>query len=280
MAGPIHSGMKRFEYMHGKDSGPEWQSFVRDFECWSEANELDDAKKYKWFKFYMGPKAQEIYERLPEPKSDDKRGPLVNITGYRPQRTEYEIAADKLTEHFAPLYHQTYERQVLSQMQQEEGEKIGMFAMRLYAQAERCKFKTELEEHVKDQLIAKCRSAPLLREMLKKEGITYKEVLQMGKVFEAVTEQEKSFNKNSNKAVVEEVHKIESKSNWKKKTVLTAQRELNAKDVVIRATRPTKQNAQQKERIAINVAAAIILVENVSRRNTFVNSTTTRNNRT
>lgn len=196
MAGPIHFGMKRFEYTHGKDSGPDWQSFVRDFECWSEANGLDDTKKYKWFKFYMGPKAQEIYERLPEPKSEDRRGPLV--TQYRPQRTEYEIAADKLTEHFAPLHHQTYERQVLSQMQQEEDEKIGMFAMRLYAQAERYKFKTDFEDHVKDQLIAKCRSAPLLREMLKKEGITYQEVLQMVKVFETVAEQEKSFNKNSN----------------------------------------------------------------------------------
>lgn len=192
LTGPIHFGMKRFEYVHGKNSGPEWQSFVRDFECWSEANEMDNEKKFKWFKFYMGPNAQEIFERLPDPKPDEKRGPLINTEKYLPQRSQYELAVDKLNEHFAPLHHQTYERQILSQMQQEEDEKVVMFAMRLYAQAERCKFKAELEEHVKDQLIAKCRSAPLLREMLRKEGMSYHEVLRTAQVFEAVAEQEKT----------------------------------------------------------------------------------------
>lgn len=218
MAGPNHFGMQRFQYVHGKNSGPEWQSFVRDFECWSEANELNDEKKFKWFKFYMGPKAQEILERLPDPKSDGKRGPLlIDDQSYIPQRSQYELAVDKLNDHFAPLHHQTYERQVLSQMQQEDDEKVGMFAMRLYAQAERCKFKVELEEHVKDQLIAKCRSAPLLREMLRKEDMSYQEVLRTANVFEAVAEQEKSFHKSAKEQAVVEVHQIEAKPTWKRR---------------------------------------------------------------
>lgn len=102
----------------------------------------------------------------------------------------------------------------------------------------------------------------------------------MAKVFEAVNEQESHLTKTRIKLYLKKFTRLNRNQIGKNKTVLTAQRELSAKDVVIRVTRPTKQNAQQKERIAINVAAAIILAENVSRRNAFVNSTTTRNNRT
>lgn len=45
MAGPRHDGMKRFDYDQTKDCGVEWKSYVRDFECWSDANELNDEKK-------------------------------------------------------------------------------------------------------------------------------------------------------------------------------------------------------------------------------------------
>lgn len=79
---------------------------------------------------------------------------------------------------------------------QEEGEKISVFAMRLYAQGERCRYGDGLEEHIQDMIIAKCKSSALLREMLKKDKMSYKEVLQMAIVYETVAEQEKLFKSN------------------------------------------------------------------------------------
>lgn len=159
----------------------------------------------------------------------------------------------KLNEYFVPLQHQ-YERHVLSQMQQEDGEKMCVFAMRLYVQGERCRYGDGLEEHIKEMIIAKCKSSALLREMIKKNKMSYKEVLQMAKVYETVAEQEKLFKCNIRPVTVSETYnKIETKQNFKRDRVgerLIIQKTTNANDVVILDKIPVTKNVQRRIKLS------------------------------
>lgn len=174
-------------------------------------NMEDDDVKYKMLMHYMGDKAQEVYEGLPDPPECENRGPLATTDRYIPHRTRYEAAVEKLTEHFAPKQNKTYERHMFRLMKQEEGEMIATFAIRLDIQAARCDFGAGKEGQIKDQIIAECRSAALRHEMLKQEEADLKETLKIAKVFEAVAKQEKAFN-NGKQKIVEEIAKIEANS--------------------------------------------------------------------
>lgn len=204
--------LNRFDYTDDEDGGPSWQKWYRAFKYMLQAiNVEDDDVKYRMLMHYMGDKAQEVYEGLPDPPENEKRGPLATTDKYIPHRTKYETAVDKLTEHFAPKQNKTYERHMFRLMKQEEGEGIATFAIRLDIQAARCDFGLEKDSQIKDQIIAECRSAAMRHEMLKRVEADLKEILKMAKVYEAVARQEKAFNNGRRKAVApEEVAKVET----------------------------------------------------------------------
>lgn len=133
------------------------------------------------------------------------------------------MAMAKLNEFFEPKKNSTYERHMFRILKQEKGEKIGMFAMRLRSQAERCEFGDNLEENIKDQIIEKCLSTKLRRELLKLGDTNLDKVLKAAKIFEAIEEQSKTFDPSeSNKSAVETgVNKIDSKSNFKRNQMQT-----------------------------------------------------------
>lgn len=213
MVGPVR--LNRFNYIDGEDSGPAWQRWIRSFKYMLQAiNIEDDGVKYKMLMHYMGDKAQEVYEGLPDPPEMESCGPLISVDRYMPHRTQYEKAVEKLNEHFAPKQNKTYERHMLRLMKQEEGDSIATFAIKLDIQAARCDFGAEKDNQIKDQIIAECRSSALRHEMLKREEIEdLKEILKVAKVFEAVAKQEKAFNIDVKpKVTIEEVGKVESKS--------------------------------------------------------------------
>lgn len=160
-------GFGPFDYtIYEENCGHEWKNWHRSFEWYLKANHIEnDDDKFAKLMHLAGHKVQELYSNLPTPISVTQiaRGPLAS--GFVTHLTDYEIALAKLNDFFEPKKNSTYERHVFRLIKQERGEKIGMFAMRLRTQAEKCGFGESLEDNVKDQIIEKCTSAKLRREL-------------------------------------------------------------------------------------------------------------------
>jgi len=60
-----------------------------------------------------------------------------------------------------------FERHQFRQVKQEESETADQFALRLFQLSENCEFGEAKEEHIRDQLIDKCRSHNLRKKLLK-----------------------------------------------------------------------------------------------------------------
>lgn len=155
----------------------------------------DDDRKLAMLLHMAGPQVQNIYLKLPNEKEAEQssHGPLA--AGYVMPATSFEKALKKLNEYFLPKQNDAYERHVLRLMKQEENETIGAFAMRLRTQAERCNFGDRIDECIKDQIIEKCRSPKMRREMLKHGDSNLENVLKIAKTFELISKQERAFAK-------------------------------------------------------------------------------------
>lgn len=208
-----------FDYtLYEENCGVEWKNWHRSFEWYLKANHVEnDDDKYVKLLHLAGRKVQEVFETLPTPPSVSKiaRGPLA--TGFVPHLSQYELAVVKLNEFFEPKKNLTYERHMFRSISQEKGEKIGIFTMRLRTQAEKCDFGTSLEDNIKDQIIEKCSSAKLRRDLLKLGDAKLDDVLKTAKIFEAINDQSKTFDLNEPKSTFSpsEVNKIESKSSMR-----------------------------------------------------------------
>lgn len=171
---------------------------------------FDNKDKKRYLLHYVGEKVQTIYDAMTgddmeEEEEEVAQGPLINAFGM----SSYAKTVSKLNAFFLPRTNSTYERHQLRSMKQNNGEKIESFVIRLRVQAEKCDFGDKVDENIKDQLIEKCSSAEMRREMLKKGDATLSETLKAAKVFEAICEQEKSFN-SEKRTILPEVNKIES----------------------------------------------------------------------
>lgn len=212
-------GLGPFDYtLYEESCGLEWKNWHRSFEWYLKANHIEeDSDKFVKLLHLSGRKVQELYSTLPVPPSIKQvsRGPLA--TGIVPHLSDYEMALAKLNEFFEPKKNSTYERHMFRVLKQEEGEKIGIFAMRLRVQAEKCEFGEALEDNVKDQIIEKCLSSKLRRELLKLGDTGLDKVLKTAKIFESIEEQSQTFNHpNADKiGSNDNVNKIDSKPNFK-----------------------------------------------------------------
>lgn len=212
-------GIGPFDYtMYEESCGIEWKNWHRSFEWYLKANRIeDDEDKFVKLLHIAGRKVQELYSTLPVPQSVSQvsRGPLVNQIV--PHLSEYEMALAKLNEFFEPKKNSTYERHMFRVLKQEKGEKIGIFAMRLRVQAEKCDFGESIEDNIKDQIIEKCLSTKMRRELLKLGDTNLDKVLRTAKIAEAIEEQSKTFDQSETSKYngSEDVNKIEWKSNPK-----------------------------------------------------------------
>lgn len=190
-------GIPAFDYtLYDQNCAFEWKSWLGSFEWYLKANHIeDDHDKFAKLMHLAGRKVQVLYNTLDGAGSVTVvNGPLSN--GLVPHLTEYESAIAKLNEAFSPRRNATYERHVLRQIQQEKHEKFGIFLMRLRKQAERCGFGGNVDENVKDQIIEKCWSLKLRRDLLKLGDVDLNKIIKVANAFEAVSEQEKDFGKN------------------------------------------------------------------------------------
>lgn len=187
--------MQPFDYAtHTNNVGIEWENWLGSFEAMIRASRIENEQwKVDLLLFHGGRKIQQLFKALPDAPGTLMRGPRPDIDLYTPNMTVYEEAVAKLNTFFLPKVNRTYERHVLRQMKQKTEEDISSFIIRLRLQAERCGFGDAIEDNVKDQIIQNCQSTVLRRELLTKEDSTLDEIVRIAKVFETVTEQEKSF---------------------------------------------------------------------------------------
>lgn len=223
-----------FDYtLYEENCGHEWRNWLRSFEWYLKANRVEnDDDKFVKLMHLAGRKVQEVYETLPTPPAviQIARGPLA--TGLVPHLTEYELALTKLNDFFEPKKNTTYERHMFRLIKQEKGERVGIFAMRLRTQAEKCDFGNTLDDNIKDQIIEKCVSTKLRRELLKLgDNVKMEQVMKAAKIFEAIEETSKTFDPDSAlpRFSAENVNKIDSKGVFK--------RNFSTKDKQIECTR-------------------------------------------
>ena len=88
---------------------------------------------------------QEVYLTLEEAAGSSKED-------------EYEEAMNILDHHFTPQINVPFERHEFRQMNQKESETIDQFVIRLACQADNCEFGENKKEHIRDQVIDKCKS--------------------------------------------------------------------------------------------------------------------------
>src|SRR6218665_1235878 len=102
---------------------------------------------------------------------------------------EYEKTVRALDLYFQPRMNIPYERHVLRQFYQEAFESVVQFVTRLRQQADFCDFGDQRDDNIRDQLIEKCKSVALRKQLLEKRDITLSEDRQFyQEAFESVVQ--------------------------------------------------------------------------------------------
>lgn len=158
-----------------------WTKWVRAFELYVEAKGITETKRKKAMLLHCaGLDVQDIYFTLEEqqdPSQDDTDD-------------EYKKSLDILTKHFTPQVNTLYERHVFRNMQQNDNETVAQFVVRLKLQASYCNYGGQQMEHIRDQVVEKCKSSEMRRKFLGKGNtLTLENVLEISRIFEASNEQ-------------------------------------------------------------------------------------------
>ena len=133
--------------------GARWKKWKRGFKLFMTAKGVENTtQKHALLLHYGGPEVQDIFDTLPNNGAAD----------------DFETAMNKLDNYFTPAVNVPYERHLFRQMTQLETETIDQYVMRLTQRANNCEFGENLKEHVRDQVVDKCRSSVLRRKFLEK----------------------------------------------------------------------------------------------------------------
>lgn len=162
--------------------GPRWKRWKRSFEFFLVAKGVEkDPQRKALLLHCAGSDVQDIYHTLTDPGpvgEDDK---------------EYDKAMRTLDHYFAPQVNVPFERHQFRQANQEESETVDQFVTRLFQLTENCDFGDKKSEHIRDQLIDKCRSHSLRKKLLEVGGLlTLKRAQELARAMEAAERQAKS----------------------------------------------------------------------------------------
>lgn len=193
-------GPKPFEFNDNGNCALDWQNWLRGFEIFASANQILAPKlKRDWLLHFAGLKVQNIYFNLDnksEEEEPQKCGPL--ITGFVPHEQDvYTETVNKLQGFFAPKRNLSYERHLFRKMKQQQNERIDTFVMKLRTQAERCEFKSNTDDNIKDQITSGCYSDSLRRKILEKDDANLESIIKIARILEAVSEQQKEFTNDT-----------------------------------------------------------------------------------
>ena len=177
------SGLEKFDTTGDPSSvGPRWKAWLKAFELFADGEGLieqcNDEKKETDQAAEAGNGVQSIH--------DTSVGDEIDVFDY----TE----TVGLLEHFIPQTNSTFQRKVFREMVQQSDKSIAQFATHLRKAGEYCNY-TDLDDQIRDQIVQKCLSQQLRRNLLEKgEGFTFKETLEIADQFETVVRQLKSMS--------------------------------------------------------------------------------------
>ena len=104
--------------------------------------------------------------------------------------TDFEKTVRTLNAYFVTKLNEPYKQHIFRSMAQQDGETVGQFIARLRKQAQNCNFTTP-DIDIRDQVIDKCQSSELRRQLLAKDNLTLEKVQDVARSMEAVNVQAK-----------------------------------------------------------------------------------------
>jgi len=177
--------------------GARWRRWRRAFEYYIEARgTTEPAQKKALLLHTAGINVQDIFETLTLAEAGERDD-------------EYSLAIRALDNYFLPQSNTPYERHCFRQLQQGDNEAIDQFVTRLRQQADLCNFAEQKDDHIRDQLIDKCKSDVLRRQLLEKRDVTLANALEIARAKEAAEKQ--AAKMVTNKVSQAEVNIIHSK---------------------------------------------------------------------
>jgi len=155
--------------------GTRWRRWRRSFDYFLVAKGVTQPAQRKALLLHMaGVDVQDIYETLTEVQGDDD---------------EYVNAVRALDDYFQPRTNIPYERHLFRQLHQRDNESVDQFVTRLRQQADFCSFEDQKDDNIRDQLIDKCKSAILRKQLLEKREVTLLQALEMARAKEVAERQ-------------------------------------------------------------------------------------------
>ena len=171
--------------------GNRWKIYLKGFELFADARGLiieddkDDNKRQRLALLLhsAGPEVQRVFDTFPAAVKDDKKG--------------YTAAITALNADFVPTVNVPFQRNLFHDMAQGAAETVAQFATRLREVGQYCAY-NDLDDQIRDQIVQKCRSLKIKRELLKTgTGLTLKKALDTATTFEQVDAQLRSMSEVS-----------------------------------------------------------------------------------
>jgi len=167
--------------------GPRWWWWKRAFDYYLLAKEVTQPAQKKALLLHLaGFDMQDIFETLVIPEGEED---------------VYVKAVTALDNYFLPRTNIPYERHVFRQLQQRNNEGIDQFVTRLRQQADICEFGDQKDDNIRDQLIDKCKSAVLCKQLLEKRDVTLVQALELAQAKEAAEKQATTMETHSSETV-------------------------------------------------------------------------------
>jgi len=166
-----------------------WTKWRRHVELYLETKGItSNSRKLATVLYFGGPKLQDIYYSIP------------NHDTVPSGKNEFQYAMELLDSQFIPKSNPIFERHLFRLMKQEPGESSDKFISRLRQQASRCGFdhiekKDIMEVNLVDQFVEGCSSDKLRKRFLEKDSLSIKEVADIARSLEIVTQQAVNFSK-------------------------------------------------------------------------------------
>ena len=178
--------------------GPRWRRWKRSFEFFLEGKGVKkDSQRKALLLHCAGQDVQDIFDTLTDP------GPVPE------HDSEYAKAMRSLDAYFAHQVNIPFERHQFRHAKQEESETADQFVLRLFQLSENCEFREAKEEHIRGQLIDKCRSHNRRKKLLEPSGTV---TLQKAREIARSTEAAKSHARLiENDSKGDSVHALEDK---------------------------------------------------------------------
>lgn len=172
----LTSGLQPFDCLSDPAGvAQRWRRWKRAFEYYLLAKgTVEPARRKAILLHTAGIDAQDIFETLPEVEGDDD---------------VFEKAMQALDNYFQPRTNVPYERHIFRQMHQQPTESTDQFVTRLRQQAELCDFGEQQDDNIRDQVIDKCKSAVLRKQLLEKREVTLAQALDIARAKEVAERQ-------------------------------------------------------------------------------------------